>query len=247
MESPLMDIAGSLQGAVQAKYLAFVDSAPLFLGAAAVLLLGLALAELAYRLVLALSSRLRIESLSRKLGLSPFLERHKVGASSSKVVAQSLKGYLIFLFFVESTKIAGFYQVSDFLDTVMGYLPDMVVAALIMLAALNVASGVSTLIRTSLSFTRSTTANVLGIAAKYAILTFAVLAALSQLEIAPILIQTLFVGFVAMLTLAGGLAFGLGGKDVVRELLEAIKKVEIREYQKSLAEQRQETREETVR
>ena len=47
-----------------------------------------------------------------------------------------------------------------------------------------------------------------------------------------ILIETLFIGFVAMLTLAGGLAFGLGGKDVVRELLETLKKIEIKEYKK---------------
>jgi hypothetical protein len=33
-----------------------------------------------------------------------------------------------------------------------------------------------------------------------------------------------------MLTIAGGLAFGLGGKDVVKELLEAIKKVEIKKH-----------------
>ena len=96
--------------------------------------------------------------------------------------------------------------------------------------------GVSTLIATSLRFAKSSTADALGLVAKYVILIFAALAALSQLQIAEILIQTLFIGFVAMLALAGGLAFGLGGKEVVKELLEAIKKAEVKDLQHEVRE-----------
>ena len=88
------------------------------------------------------------------------------------------------------------------------------------------------LISTSLTFTKSRTAHVMGLAAKYTVVTFAVLAALAQLKITPILVQVMFIGFISMLALAGGLAFGLGGKDVVKELLEDVKKMEIREHKK---------------
>jgi len=56
------------------------------------------------------------------------------------------------------------------------------------------------------------------------------------LQIAEIIIQTLFVGFVTMLTLAGGLSFGLGGKDMVRELLEDVKMAELKEIKKEIKE-----------
>ena len=51
------------------------------------------------------------------------------------------------------------------------------------------------------------------------------MSALFQLKIAAGLVQILFTGFIAMIALAGGLAFGLGGKDVVKEFLEDLKNV----------------------
>ena len=63
---------------------------------------------------------------------------------------------------------------------------------------------------------------------KWSVLVFAFLAALLQLGIVPSLIQTLFTGFVAALTLAIGLSFGLGGKEVAAEFLGKLKK-EVRE------------------
>ena len=121
-------------------------------------------------------------------------------------------------------------EVADFLATVRGYIPDLIIALFIMLVGIRIGNTVSVVVQTSLSLTRSNTAKALGIAAKSTVITFAALAALSQLQIAPILIQILFIGFVSMLALAGGLAFGLGGKDVVKELLEAIKNMELIEY-----------------
>ena len=88
------------------------------------------------------------------------------------------------------------------------------------------------IVTTSLTFAKDTTAHALGIAAKYTIHVFGILAALSQLQIAEIFITTMFIGFIAMLSLAGGLAFGLGGKDVVKELLQTMKNIEIKQYKK---------------
>jgi hypothetical protein len=156
--------------------------------------------------------------------------KSKLGASH--VVAKGVKGYLIFLFFIEATKVAQLTQIAEFLTKVLNYIPDVIIAIFIMLVGIRIGNTMQILISTSLSFAKSNTANVLGIAAKGTVITFAVLAALSELEIAAILIQTLFIGFVAMLTIAGGLAFGLGGKDVVKELLESIKKVEVKKHNK---------------
>jgi len=158
------------------------------------------------------------------------MENAKATMSPSELIAQSLKGYLIFLFFIEATKIAQLTQIYEFLSTIMSYIPEVMIAIFIMLVGIRVGNITKDIISTSLNFAKSKTADALGMASKYIILTFAVLAALSQLQIATILIQTLFIGFVAMLTIAGGLAFGLGGKDVVRELLEAVKNVELKKH-----------------
>lgn len=232
MENILTSIANRITSIVQAKYDSFIELAPFILGALAMFIFGLIVAELASRGIIAMSERLKLELLADKLGLKHFLEHTKSKHTSSHVIAKGVKGYLIFLFFIEATKIAQLTEVAEFLTTIIGYVPDLIIALFIILVGIRIGHTMELIIKTSLGFAKATTGEALGIAAKYTIIIFAVLAALSQVQIAEILIQTLFIGFVGMLTIAGGLAFGLGGKDVVKELLEALKRVEIREYKK---------------
>ncbi len=228
MEALFIQITTNLTNAINSKVDRVIELSPFILGALAVFLFGWILAELAYRAIIGLGHKIKLEWLAEKVGLKHFLERAKVKTTSSKVIAKALKGYLIFVFFIEATKIARLTQVYDFLTKILNYIPDVIIAIFIMLVGIRVGHMLQNLIATSLSITKTKTANVLGMAAKYTMITFAVLAALSQLDIAQILIQTMFVGFIAMLTLAGGLAFGLGGKDVVHELLEDVKRVELK-------------------
>ena len=232
MENTFIKITNTVTNAISAKYTSFIEHAPYILGAIALFLFGWILAEIASRAIIKMSKKIRLEWLADKLGLEHFLRRIKSKLGASHVVAKGVKGYLIFLFFIEATKVAQLTQIAEFLTRVINYVPDVIIAIFIMLVGIRIGNTMQTVISTSLSFAKSNTANVLGIAAKGTVITFAVLAALSELDIAEILIQTLFIGFVAMLTIAGGLAFGLGGKDVVRELLESIKKVEIKRHHK---------------
>jgi len=229
VDNLITSITGQIIYVVEAKYNSFIILAPYILGALAMFIFGFILAEIVARAILSMSERIKLEMLSDKLGLKHFLERTKIKESPSRVIAQSVKAYLIFLFFIEATRIAG---MAEFLGTLIGYVPDLIIALFIILVGIRIGNTMNLVISTSLNFAKTTTANALGIAAKYTMIAFAVLAALSQLQIAEILIQTLFIGFVAMLTIAGGLAFGLGGKDVVKELLEAIKEGEIKELRK---------------
>ena len=226
-------IAGQITSVVEAKYQGFIELAPYILGALGVFILGYLLAELAALSILHMSKRLRLETISEKLGLKHLLQRTGVKKSPSQVIAKSIKAYLIFVFFIEATRIAQLTEVAEFLANVRGYIPDLIIALFIILVGIRIGNTVSLVVQTSLSITRSNTARVLGIVAKSTVIAFAALAALSQLQIAEILIQILFIGFVAMLALAGGLAFGLGGKDVVKELLEALKNLELIEYMES--------------
>lgn len=228
MEQFLINITTNIINAVDSRIDRVIELSPFILGALAVLLFGWILAEIASRAIIGLGHKIKLEWIAEKVGLKHFLERANLSITSSRVVAKAVKGYLIFIFFIEATKIAKLTQVSEFLIRVMGYIPDVIIAIFIMLVGIRVGHLLQSIIATSLSITKSKTANILGLAAKYTMVTFAVLAALSQLQIAEILINIMFVGFIAMLTIAGGLAFGLGGKDVVHELLEDVKRIELK-------------------
>jgi len=60
--------------------------------------------------------------------------------------------------------------------------------------------------------------HIVGVIIRWSIWIFALLAILMQLQITPALIQTIFTGFIALVVIAGGIAFGLGGKDVAGEI-----------------------------
>lgn len=223
MGNILQKIGLSITTAVETKVETVIGLSPYVLGALAVFLFGWVLAELSARLVIVIGQKIKLELISEKIGLKHFLERRKVKMSTTVLVAQALKAYLLFLFFIEATKVAQFHQVADFLSTIYGYIPSILIALFIMLVGIQIGNTLQLVISTSLTFAKAHTADVLGLAAKYTVITFSILAALAQLQIAEILIQILFIGFVGMLMIAGGLSFGLGGKDVVRELLEDIR------------------------
>jgi len=112
---------------------------------------------------------------------------------------------------------------SDFLKQVLLYVPNIVVAVLIMLAGVVIAVFLSKLVRASVLAARLHEARFLGALTKWSVLVFAFLAVLSQLGVAGALVNTLIMGFVAMIAIAGGLAFGLGGRDVAAAWLGKIK------------------------
>ncbi len=234
MEEIFQSISANLINAVNSKLDRVIDLAPFILGAVAVFLFGWVLAEIIYRMIVGLGHKIKLEHISEKIGLKHFLENQGTKLTPTEVIGRAARGYLIFLFFIEATKIAQLTQVAEFLTKVIDYIPEVIIALFIMLVGIRIGNTLQTLITTSLTFAKANTARALGLAAKYTIVTFAILAGLSQLQIAEILINVMFIGFITFLTISGGLAFGLGGKDLVAELLEDIKKVEMKEIRKEI-------------
>jgi hypothetical protein len=238
MPDSIITIKNAVLNEIALKYERFVELTPSILGAVMVFVLGVILAKLAYKAIMTLSRSERLQRLSRFIGFNHLLEHLRVQHSPAKVIATATKGYLIFLFFIEASRVAGLTEVAEFSSKVIGYVPDLVIAIGIITIGLRFGGWIQTIVSTGLGFMHANTAHVLGLSAKYIILTFAILGALSQLQVAPELVQIMFIGFIAMLTISGGLAFGLGGKDVIKELLEAVKKIELKELKKEAAENR---------
>ena len=128
-------------------------------------------------------------------------------------LGQVVYWFFIVVFLLAASDILGFVSLSAFLKDVLSYIPSVIVAALILLAALVVANFLRDLIRASVMGARLHAAKSLGAIAWWGVTIFGFLTALTQLGVAVEVINTLITGLVAMLALAGGLAFGLGGKE----------------------------------
>lgn len=208
---------------LQQSWAAVASFVPLFIGALIVFIIGwivaLALAAVVEQVVKAL----RVDALLQRLEIERVVERAGVRMNSGAFIGALVKWFIIIVFLLAAVNILGLTQVSEFLRSVLLYVPNVVVAALILIIALKVAEVVERTTRGSAE-ALGLRGSVVGVVARWAIWIFAIVAALLQLGVATVLIQTLITGLVAMLAIAFGLAFGLGGKDAASSAIERLRR-----------------------
>jgi len=115
-------------------------------------------------------------------------------------------------------------QFTDFLKAIALYLPNVIIAVLILVVGLVLGAFLEDLIVKILKGTQAKLISLIARVAKWAVVIFSVLAALIQLKVAAILIQTLFTAVVMAIALGAALAFGLGGKDAAKDAIDKIKR-----------------------
>jgi hypothetical protein len=214
----------NVQEPLQNLYNGFVDFLPSFLVAVLILVVGWILAVTIAKLLKSILISAKVDEFSDKVGLNEASNRTGIKLSVAGTVAWLVKWFLLIAFFLAAADILGLDKVSEFLQDVLAYIPRVVAAAAILLAGLLVARFLARVVRGSVSAAGLASADLLGAVTQWAIVVFTVLAALQQLVIAPELVGTLFTGFVYMIALAGGLAFGLGGKEHASRVLDKIER-----------------------
>lgn len=197
---------------------------PNLIGALIVLALGFLVAALFHKLAEKILNLLKIKELFDKFRITAMFEKAGHKFSIVSLLASVIYWLVIIVFITVSIEMLGLTQISDFLRSVVFYLPNVIVAIAILVIGTLIGNFVENLIHNTTHAVKVGSAAFLGRLTKWVIMIFSILAALNQLNIAQNLIAILFQGIVVMLALAGGLAFGLGGKDYAKEILEKFKK-----------------------
>ncbi len=209
--------------AFQTLWEGFIGFLPNILGALIVFFIGWAIAVGLQKLIVQILRALKIDQILDKMGLGRLLAHGGLKLDVGNWVGVLVKWFLIFVFLLAATDILKLRDVSQFLRSVLLYIPNIVVAVVILVVGVWLAGFLQKLVMISISASRLKTATFIGILTKWSVLIFALFAALIQLGIAPGLLQTIVTGIIAMLALAGGLAFGLGGKEHASKVIDEIK------------------------
>lgn len=207
---------------LQEAWAAVVNFVPLFLSAIIVFIFGWIVAVALGKLVEQVIKALRVDAFLAKLDFEKALERAGIRLNTGAFVGGLVKWFLIIVALLAAANILQLTQVTDFLTQVLLYLPNVVVAALILVIAALVAETAERISRGSVEAAGLRGGALVGVVTRWSVWVFAIVAALQQLGIAVVLLQTLVTGFVAMLALALGLAFGLGGKDAAGSIVERV-------------------------
>jgi hypothetical protein len=200
----------------------FVEWIPNLLVAVIVFVLGIFIAKGVGRLVARLLSTLYVDKAVEATGFKKILERFGFKLSISEALGLLITWFLYAVVLVAGSDILGLSKISEFLSLVVEYIPNVIVAVVILIVGSVISNFVQLLVKETALAAKIEIAQFLSDVARWAILVFTVMAALIQLNVATELTQILFGGVVLTVALAGGIAFGLGGKDKARDIIEKL-------------------------
>jgi len=193
---------------------------PDLIGALLILWIGWIIAGWLSKLVANVLRKIRFNEAANKAGLSGAIQSAGVRQDASGVMAEVVKWFFRLIALVAAFSVLQLPALTAALTGILDFIPNLFIALVILLIGGLVANFVKDFVRGAASSAGFSNANLVSNIARYAILFVAVIAALGQIGVASTVINTLFIGTIAALALALGLAFGLGGRDVAARIWE---------------------------
>jgi len=202
----------------------FLKFIPQLIGALLIFIIGWFISVWIGKFIAEILKRLKLDKLFEKTKWEQAFEKAEFKLTVSEFIGAIVKWVLIIVFLLAAVEVLGLGQFAGFLKAIVGWLPNVIVAAAIFVVAVIIADFAEKLIKAVVGKMEVAYARLIGSVVKWAIWIFAILAILSQLGVASEIIQILVTGFVALIVLSSALAFGLGGKDVARDILENLRR-----------------------
>ena len=214
----------ALTSSLQGLWLGLVAFVPKLIFAILIFIIGWAIGAVVSRALAQVINALKVNKLFESVGAKNMLDRAGFRLDLGRFIGEVAKWFIVLVFLMASLDVLGLNQVNVFLrEVVLGYLPRVFIAAILIVIATLVSDAIKRFVEGSAAAMGIHSARMAGTVAKWAIWIFVIIIVLSELGIAPAFMQILFTGIIAMLALAGGLAFGLGGKEAAARVIEKAK------------------------
>lgn len=197
----------------------FIAAIPKIIGFVLILIIGWIVASLLSKAVAALLRTVKFNELAQKAGFADFVEKMGVGTDSSGFIALVTKWFVRLITLVVAFDALGLPAVSDVLRELLLWLPNLVVALVILVIGGLAANALSGLVRGATARSELGNPELLASIAKIAVWAFAIVVAINQIGIASSLVNTLFMATVGAVALAIGLSFGLGGRETAAKII----------------------------
>jgi small-conductance mechanosensitive channel len=220
----LQDTSVMIADAFSGLWFGVISFIPNIIIAVVILIIGFVVSALIGRVIERVFLTAKIDQTLKRAGLDVTLSRAGIILNSGKFIGGLVKWFVIVVFLIVSFDVLHLSQVNEFLKgVVVGYLPQVIAAVLILLVAAMVADAIEKLVTSSAKAANMKPAKLLGAISRTVIWIVGILAALDQLGIGQMILQTLFTGIVVAFSLAFGLAFGLGGQDAACDVIAKVR------------------------
>jgi Conserved TM helix len=192
---------------------------PKLIGFLLILVVGLIIASLVSKAATFLLRKIGFDNVANRIGLTRFEQRMGVKLDPAGVLGKIVYWFILLIFLIPAADSLGLPAVSNILNALVAYIPNVFVAILILFLGTLAATFVGDIVRGFTASANIGNPTVFANVARYAIIGFAAIMALEQLQITPALMNILFTAIVGAAAIAFGLAFGLGGQDAARRWL----------------------------
>jgi len=221
---PVRDAGEAFKASLAGALNTFLSAIPRIIGFAVVLIVGWIISSLFARGVQALLHAVKFNDLARRSGFADFVQKMGVRNDSAGVIANIVKWFVRLITLVVAFDTLGLPAVSNVLQQLLLWLPNLVVALVVLVIGGLAANALSQLVRGATSEAGFSNPETLATVTKVAVWGFAIVVAVNQLGIATTLINTLLIGIIGALSIAFGLAFGLGGRDRAAQILDTMQR-----------------------
>lgn len=215
MENIGVSIVNALNDAVK-LILTFI---PRLVGFIVILVVGLIIAALVEKALTFILRKVGFDRMANRIGLTRLEQRMNVRLDPAGVLGKIVYWFILLIFLIPAADALGVPAVSNILNSLVNYIPNVFVAILVLFLGSLAGAFVADIVRGVVATSKIGSPNVFAAISRWAIIGFAALIALEQLQIAPSLINELFAGVVFAVAIAFALAFGLGGQDAARRWL----------------------------
>ncbi len=186
---------------------------PQLLVAVVLLFIGWLLAKLARTGIMRLLNLLKFDRVTERSGLEAFLKQADLDVSVSSILGNLIYWLIILVMIVTVANSLGLHMVADLFNKVVLYIPNVIVAILVLVFGTILARFINRIVFAWLNNVGFTGALTVSTFSEYAMMVFVFFVALEQLQIASELITAAFTIAFGAVGLAFAIAFGLGAKD----------------------------------
>jgi hypothetical protein len=219
---PVRDTGDALRASLAGALNTLLSAIPRIIGFAVVLIVGWIIASLLAKGVRALLHAVRFNDLAYRSGFAGFVQNMGVKDDSAGVIAGIVKWFVRLIALVVAFDTLGLPAVSNVLQQLLLWLPNLVVALVVLVVGGLAAKALSQLVRGASAEAGISNPDTLATITRVTVWAFTIVVAVNQLGIATTLINTLLIGVVGALSIAVGLAFGLGGRDRAARWLDSL-------------------------
>jgi small-conductance mechanosensitive channel len=192
----------------------FLSYIPQLIGALIILIIGYVIAKLLQAVIGRVLQGIGFDRWMERGGIKQFFDRAETNQTPASILGALVFWFVFIIAITMAADALGIPQVSAVLAQLISYIPNIIAAILILILAALLANFLAGIVR------GATGSEMLSSVARYAIIVYAVFAALTQLGIAVQLTANTFLIVLGAVALAGAIAFGIGGREVARDILE---------------------------